>query len=461
MVGHVDFDTLENDAEGASPWAFFAGGRGKTEYSTVSHAEGIYFWDTDGRRYLDGSSGAGCANIGHGNEHVRRAMIEQSSKVTYVLRSAFATEPNMRLIKSVTELAGPGFDQAFLVSGGSESIEAALKLARQYAFAIGEGSRWKVLARNPSYHGATLGAAAVTGDRDREEIIGEMMQVMPKIPTPFTYRVPYGHDADSHATHCAERLEEQILKEGPESVLAFIMEPVGGMATGAVVSPDHYYKAVREICDRYGILLIYDEVLSGTGRTGAFLAAHHWPDAMPDLVAMAKGIGSGYTPLGAILAPNKVADAVAGSGGFAHGHTYAGNPLSAAIGVAVLEELVRLDLMENATRMGVLLRERLVEVMDNSSVIGDVRGRGLLNAIEIVADRKTKAMFPLELQASSRIGEIGREVGLLMFSRRHAGGSFGEWLLAAPPLIITEPQVEEYVGLVAEMVAIFEREIGR
>lgn len=460
MSSQLDLDSRESNGEEASPQAFFAG-RGVAQYLTVSHADGIYFWDTEGRRYLDGSSGAVCASLGHGNKNVRRAMIEQSEKVTYIIRTAFASEPSANLIKLVTRLAGPGFNQAFLVSGGSEATEAALKLARQYAFAIGERSRWKVLARNPSYHGATLGAASVTGDPDRDVIFGPMMQLMPKIAAPFTYRVPDGHDADSYAVHCAEKLEEQILKEGPETVLAFIMEPVGGIATGALVSPDHYYRAVRDICNRYGVLLIYDEIMSGAGRTGMFLSAHHWPEATPDLAVIAKGLGAGYTPLGAMLAPNTIVDAVVGSGGFLHGHTYAGNPLSAAIGVAVLEELMRLDLMANATTMGILLRQRLHDVMRNSSVVGDVRGKGLLNAIEIVADKETKAIFPGHMQASYRISEIGREIGLQIYSRRAASGVFGEWLMAAPPLIITEPQIDEYVGLIADMIALYEREIGR
>ncbi len=281
-------------------------------------------WDTEGRRYIDASSGPVVSNIGHGNERVVRAMAEQARKVAFASRSQFENEPNIQLADLVTSLAGPGLERAFFVSGGSEATEAAIKLARQYAVVRGETSRWKVIAREPGYHGGTLGALAVTGDPEAERVFGALTRPMPKVPAPFSYRLPANHDADSYARHCAAALEDTIRREGPETVLAFIMEPVGGLATGALVAPDHYHRAVREICTRHGVLLIYDEVMSGAGRTGAFLAADHWPDARPDLVTLAKGIAAGYTPMGAVLAPASMVEAVAEAGGFMHGHTYGG-----------------------------------------------------------------------------------------------------------------------------------------
>lgn len=447
----------------ASTQAFYAG-RGRTEYLTVDHAEGVYFWDINGKQYFDGSSGAVCSILGHGNNHVRQAMLEQSEKVTYIIRTAFASEPSEKLVKACAELAGPGFDQTYLVSGGSEGVEAALKLARQYAFAKGEKSRCIVLSRMPGYHGATLGAAAVTGDPDREVIFGPMMTVMPKVPAPFTYRFPEnfdGHTVDSYSDYCANQLEEQILAAGPENVLAFIMEPVGGVATGALVPPDSYYTKVRSTCDKYGVLLIFDEVMSGTARCGKFLAAHHWPDALPDIAIIAKGLGAGYTPLGAVLAPNRIVDTVVEFGGFLHGHTYSGNPLSSAIGYAVIEEIIRMELMENSLKMGALLRAKLVDVMNNSTVIGDVRGLGLLNAIEVVADKETKEVFKSEDQATYRLAEIARKHGLQIYSRRAASGRYGEWLMATPPLIVNEKEIEEYVGLITRTFDTYEKEIGR
>ncbi|KUM23344.1 aminotransferase, partial [Mesorhizobium loti] len=439
----------------SSGGAFYAG-RGVTKTPTISHAKGIFFWDTDGKRYLDGSSGAVAANIGHGNERVRDAMIEQAKRFSYVVRTAFTSEATETLSRMIAELAGPGFDQTFLVSGGSEAIEATLKLARQYAVVTGQPKRSKILARMPGYHGSTLGAAAITGDPDRDQMFGPIMRIMPKIPAPLSYRIPEVH---SYADHCADELERQILAEGEDTVLAFIMEPVGGVATGALVAPNSYYSKVRKICDRYGVLLIFDEVMCGAGRTGTFLAAHHWPDALPDLVACAKGLSAGYTPLGAMIAPNWIVDKVVESGGFLHGHTYSGNPLSSAIGVAVLRELVNQNLMENAQRMGVILRQKLNALKDRSTTIGDVRGMGLLNAVEIVEDKATKAIFPASRQASYRVAEIARDLGLHIYSRRAASGKFGEWFMAAPPLTITEPEIDLFMELLKETFNIFEREV--
>lgn len=442
------------------PIQLFYGPKPPTPRPIISHASGIHMWDTQGRRYIDGSSGAVVTNIGYGNKRVLEAMVGQAEKVCYASRAVFENQPNIDLAELVTGLAGPGLERAFITSGGSEATEAAIKLARQYAVARGEPRRWKVLGRSPGYHGATLGAAAVTGDPDSDALFGPSMLVMPKVPAPFTYRLPANHDADSHARHCAAALEETILAEDPETVLAFIMEPVGGLATGALVAPDHYYRAVREICDRHGVLLIYDEVMSGAGRTGEFLAADHWPAARPDMVTLAKGIAAGYTPLGMVLVPAGMVDAVVASGGFMHGHTYSANPLSCAVGLAVVQEMLDHDLIANARDMGVLLRQRLQAIMSTSRVIGDVRGLGLLNAVEIVADRGTKAMFPPETRAVERIIAIAQERGLLLYTRRTAGGKYGEWLMLSPPLIVTPEEIEEIVALLAEAIAAFEREAG-
>jgi adenosylmethionine-8-amino-7-oxononanoate aminotransferase len=426
---------------------------------TVARAEGIYMWDTEGRRYIDASSGPVVSNLGHGNERVVRAMAEQASKVAYASRSLFENEPNIALADLVTSLAGPGLERAFFVSGGSEATEAAIKLARQYAVVRGEASRWKVIAREPGYHGGTLGALAITGDPEAERIFGALTKPMPKVPAPFSYRLPANHDADSYARQCAAALEDIIRREGPESVLAFMMEPVGGLATGALVAPDHYHRAVREICTRHGVLLIYDEVMSGAGRTGAFLAADHWPDARPDLVTLAKGIAAGYTPMGAVLAPAGMVETVAEAGGFMHGHTYAANPLSCAVGYAVVQEMIERKLMANAQAMGARLRERLEALKAKSAILGDVRGKGLLMAIEIVVDKETKTPPPAELQAVYRIIELGIERGIALYSRRTANGKYGEWLMVTPPLIVTAAEVDEIAELIGVTLGAYEQEL--
>lgn len=435
--------------------------KGAPRRPTVSHGEGIYLWDTKGRRYIDASSGPIASNLGHANPRVIAASDRQMRQVAYASRAFFENDANADLADIVTRLAGPGLERAFFVSGGSEATESAMKLARQYAVTQGQASRWKVLSRNPSYHGGTMGAIAISGDPVSEAAFGPMTRLMPKVPAPFTYRLPEGHTAETYAEHCAAALEETILREGPETVLAFFLEPVGGLATGALVAPDRYYARVREICSRHGVLLVFDEVMSGAGRTGQFLAAHHWPEARPDIVTLAKGIGAGYAPLGAVLASREMVDAVAEAGGFMHGFTYASNPLSCAIGHAVVSETVDRGLIPNAAAMGDRLRQRLQEVQKGSRVMGDIRGKGLLMAIEIVGDRETKAILPAQTQAIQRIVELGMERGLLLYSRRTANGLYGEWLMVAPPLIVDAPQIDIIAGLIGETLAAFEKQLGR
>lgn len=426
---------------------------------TVDRAQGVYMWDTEGKRYLDASSGPVISNLGHGNPRVLKAMADQAAKVCFASRAVFENAPNRRLAEKLVGLAGPGFDQAFIVSGGSEATEAVIKLARQYAVATGQPKRSKVLARDPSYHGATLGAVSVTGDPESESVFEAVTRVMPKIPAPFCYRLPEGKSVESHALDCAQALEDTILAEGADTVLAFIMEPVGGLATGGLVAPDSYYKAVRDICTRHGVLLIFDEVMSGAGRTGTFLSAEHWPDARPDLVTLAKGVAAGYTPLGVVLAPNAIVEPVVAAGGFLHGHTYSANPLSCAVAEAVIDEMIDQDLMRNAREIGAYLMEALGSVASRSRIVGDIRGKGLLMAVEIVADKATKRMLPSRCRAVYRLLEIGIENGLLLYTRKTAGGKFGEWVMITPPLTLTRAEADELVTLFERTLQVFEAEL--
>ncbi len=433
--------------------------KGTVRRPAIARAEGIYMWDTNGRRYIDGSSGPVACNLGQGNSRVLAAMLEQAQKVVFANPPAFESEANVELAELLTGLAGPGLERAFFVSGGSEATESALKLARQYAVTRGEPQRWKVIGREPGYHGATLGALAVTGDIVAEQVFGPLMRVMPKVPAPFTYRLPQDHTPESYARHCAAALEREIIDQGADSVLAFIMEPVGGLATGALVAPDLYYTAVREICTRHGVLLIYDEVMSGAGRTGTFLAAEHWPAARPDIVTLAKGIAAGYTPLGVVLAPDDMVQTITEAGGFMHGHTAYANPLSCAVGHAVVSEMLERDLIGNAGRMGRLLRQHLAAVQADCPILGDIRGKGLLMAVEIVGDKASKRMLPAELMAANRIVELAAERGLLLYARRTSGGRYGEWLMVSPPLIVTAEEIEEIVRRLADTLAAYTAEL--
>ncbi|MEJ8571382.1 aspartate aminotransferase family protein [Microbaculum marinum] len=408
----------------------------------LDRAEGVYLWDRDGKRYLDGSSGAMVSNIGHSNPRVLAAMREQMDKATFGYRLHFENEPAEKLASLVASLMPKGLDRVFFVSGGSEAVESALKLARQWAVASGQASRWKVISRYPSYHGSTLGALAVTGMALMTAPFSPMLREMPRIPAPTCYLDRDELTPDERGLRYAEMLRTEILRQGPETVLGFIMEPVGGASTGALVAPDPYYARIREICDEFGILLIYDEVMSGAGRTGRFLAAEHW-GIRPDIVVVSKGFAAGYSPLGALIADRRLVEPVLDAGGFIHGYTYAGNPLACAAGLAVVEETLERDLMGNATRIGALLKTELRGLMARYPFVGDVRGKGLLLAFELVSDRETMEPLPVAYDAYVRLVEQAYERGLIIYSRRTRGGRAGDHFLVCPPLIADRDHVAE------------------
>lgn len=414
----------------------------KSARPMLDRGEGVYLFDTDGKRYLDGSSGAMVSNIGHSNPRVLDAMREQMAKATFGYRLHFQNAPAEKLARKTASLMPEGLDRVFFVSGGSEAVESAIKLARQYAIATGQDSRWKVISRFPGYHGCTLGALALTGYDPLTEPFAPMMRQMPKIPAPRCYLDTDDLSDAERGMRYADLLRGEIIKQGPETVLAFMMEPVGGASTGALVAPDSYYARIREICDEFGILLIYDEVMTGAGRTGSFLAADHW-DARPDIIALSKGFAAGYAPLGAMVADSRLVDPVLDSGGFKHGFTYAGNPLACAAGVAVIKEIERQDLCRNAAEIGARLKAELTGLMEQYPFIGDVRGKGLLLAFEIVADRDSMQPMPKELNIHEKLVNLAYERGLIIYSRRTRGGYEGEHFMVCPPLITTEEHVAE------------------
>ncbi|MBN9671219.1 aspartate aminotransferase family protein [Roseibium aggregatum] len=410
----------------------------------LDRAEGVYMWDKDGKRYLDGSSGAMVCNIGHSNARVLEAMKVQMDKSTFGYRLHFETEPAENLAARTAGLAPEGLDKVFFVSGGSEAVESAIKLARQNAVAIGEAQRTKVISREPSYHGCTLGALALTGYAPLTAPFDPMMRPMPKIPAPRAYLDGLDPNDDATGHHYADMLEEKILAEGPETILAFIVEPVGGASTGALVPPAGYMQRIREICTRYGVLLIHDEVMSGGGRTGKFFAGEHW-DVDPDILVISKGFAAGYAPLGAMVARTDIVTNVLDAGGFLHGFTYAGNPLACAAGLAVLEEIEREDLCRNAAEIGTLLQDELEKLMERYAIIGDVRGKGLLLAFELVEDKATQRPLPAELNVYNQLVDIAYENGLIIYSRRTRGGYSGDHFIVAPPMISTPDHIAEIV----------------
>jgi len=425
----------------------------------LGRAEGVYLWDSAGKRYLDASSGPMVANIGHSNPQVLAAMKAQMDKATFGYRLHFENDAAENLATLTASLMPPGLDRVFFTSGGSETIESCLKLARQFAIARGRESRWKVISLFPSYHGSTLGASSVTGMKQYTEPFVPMMAAMPKIPAPTCYLDRDALSLQERGVRYAELLREEIIRQGPETVLAFIMEPVGGASTGALVAPDSWHRRVREICAEFEILLIADEVMTGAGRTGRFLAGEHW-NHRPDIIAMAKGFAAGYAPLGAMVADRRIVDAVMENGGFAHGYTYAGNPLCCAAGLAVLNEVQRLGLIERAEVQGAKLKTALQGLMERYPFIGDVRGKGLLLAFELVSDRETMRPLPAEMNAHVELVEEAYSRGLIIYSRRTRGGLEGDHFMVCPPLIVEDQHLDEIMGSLSDSLDALARNLG-
>ncbi len=411
---------------------------------TIARAEGIYAWDTDGNRHIDACSGAIVAQLGHGHPAIRDAMLAQLDKVAFSYRTQFENQPAVDLAEKLVGLAGGRFDRVFFSSGGSESVESALKLARQYWVCRGEPARSVFIARQPSYHGSTMGALAMTSYTPLTRPFEPMIQLYPKVASPTQYRVPAGKTAEQHALDCADELDAAIREVGAERVAAFVAEPIGGASTGAEVPHDAYFTRIREICSRHGILLILDEVMTGIGRTGRWFGFQHW-NVDADILCVAKGLGAGYYPTSAIVTRAALTDPILASGGFQHGYTYAGNPLASATALAVIDVIEREGLVENAAVTGDYLRNLLDDLATRHDFIGDVRGRGFLQAIEYVSDRDAKTPFDPALRFGEQVTRAAREQGVIVYPRKSLMGETGDHTLIAPPLITTRAQCDEIV----------------
>jgi adenosylmethionine-8-amino-7-oxononanoate aminotransferase len=399
------------------------------------------------------------SNIGHGNRHVIDAMKRQMERTSFAYRLHFENEPAEELARRLAGKMPGDLDRIFFVSGGSEAVESAIKLARQWAVATSQPKRWKVICRFPSYHGGTIGALGVTGDLALTETFAPQIQPMPAIPAPTAYRDRDNLTMEQRGLRYADMLEEKILSEGPECVVAFIMEPIGGAATAALVPPDSYFPRIREICDKYGILLIHDEVMSGAARTGKYLGGDHW-NCKPDIITLSKGIGSGYAALGAMAASANLVKPVLDMGGFQHGYTYAGNPLACAAGLAVLEEMERLGVEANAIAMGDLLKSELEGLAKRFPFIAGVRGKGLLIGADLVADPLTFKPFPKAQATNQRLLDIAYDKGLILYSRRVRGDGYEvDNLILAPPLIITAEEVGEMISILGDSFEQLAREL--
>lgn len=405
--------------------------------------EGVWIYDRDGRAYLDACGGALVVTLGHGRREVAEAGARQGGLLAFAHTSEFLNEPALELSAELAALV-PQVGKVFFVSSGSEAVEAAMKLARQYHLERGEPLRRTFISRIPSYHGATLGALSLSGYFARRDPFAPLLPPVRFVPAPVPYRRPAGQSEEAYGLACAEALEAAITTEGPETVAAFFAEPVLGASASGAAPPPSYFPVVREICDRYGVLLVADEVMTGVGRTGRPFAMEHW-GVVPDMTAVGKGLTSGYAPLAGLLVRESVFAAIAGgSGRFAHGHTFSAHPASCAIGLAALRELLRRDLFAAAAERGEQLRGLLVGVAKRHPLIGDVRGMGLMIGVEFVTNRDTKAPFPAAVEAAPRIVRACAARGLIVYPGRAAvEGRRGDHVLFGPPYCITPEELGE------------------
>ncbi len=404
----------------------------------VSHGHGVFLWDIHGKEYLDGCSGAISCNLGHGRQDIRDAMLAQLDRVAFTYRTQFENAPAMALAQQLVEITEGDFEKIFFVSSGSEAVESALKLARQYVVARGESQRRHFVSLRPSYHGSTLGALGVTGYQPLE---GPFTAITPgsiKVPGPDFYRQSDG-DRDVHIQRVLDETRAAIDAAGGDTIIAIVLEPVGGASTGARLVDKSYLEGLRRLCDEIGCLLIFDEVLSGVGRTGSWFAYQQW-GVTPDLLTTAKGLGAGYYPVGALLCREQIVATVMAGGGFQHGHTYAGNPLACATALATLRAIQHEGLLDNVRARGQQLQQGLQALQNRYPWIGDVRGLGLLWGVELVMDPVEKTPFPAEANLFARITALAKEEGLLIYPRRSLNGLAGDHFLISPPFTISESE---------------------
>ncbi len=423
----------------------------RVELRTAVAAEGCYLTDQNGKRYLDGSGGAAVSCLGHGDQTVIDAVKTQLDQVAFAHTGFFTSEPAEKLARLLIENAPEGIDRVYFVSGGSEATEAAIKLARQYFVECGEDQRRHLIARKQSYHGNTIGALSAGGNMWRRAMFEPLLTDVTHIDACYQYRDQRVGESDAdYALRAANRLEAEILRLPPESVMAFIAEPVVGATSGALVPPAGYFKRIREICDQYGVLLILDEVMCGIGRTGHLFACTA-DDISPDIVCIAKGLGAGYQPIGAALCTEQIYNTLDnGSGMFQHGHTYMGHPTACAAGLAVISSILDRRLLEQVGTRGRYLENALKLRFGQHPHVGDIRGRGLFWALEFVSDRETKSPFDPGMKLAANLKKAAFEAGLICYPMGGTlDGNSGDHVLLAPPFIISEVEIDELVEKLA------------
>ncbi|MCB1759788.1 MAG: aspartate aminotransferase family protein [Gammaproteobacteria bacterium] len=413
----------------------------------VAGGENCYLIDSTGKRYLDGSGGAAVSCLGHGDSEVIAAIKAQLDRVAFAHTGFFTSEPAEALADLLIANAPEGLDRVYLVSGGSEATEAAIKLARQYWTERGENQRSRVIARKQSYHGNTIGALSAGGNEWRRQQFAPLLLDMSHVDPCYEYRLRHdGESLEEYGIRAANTLEAEIQRVGSENVIGFIAEPVVGATAGALAPAPGYFKRIREICDRHGILLILDEVMCGMGRTGTLFACEQ-DGVSPDILCIAKGLGAGYQPLGAMMCSAEIYDTItAGSGFFQHGHTYMGHPTAAACGVAVVSAILDRGLLPRVREQGQKLDQGLRTRFGDHPHIGDIRGRGLFRGIELVEERESKRPFDPTRGVAGKIKKAAFEAGLICYPMSGTiDGRLGDHILLAPPFIIEDRQIDELI----------------
>lgn len=425
--------------------------RMQTNHPLIVSGEGVYLYDGEGKRYLDGSGGAIVVNIGHGVKKIAEAIAAQASQAAYLHASIFTSsvlEEYARALGKITPLPDPKF---YFLTSGTEAIEAAIKLGRQIQLERGETGRSITISRWMSYHGISLGALAVSGKENLRAPYEPMFKEMPHIPPAYCYRCPFGLKKETCQLACANALEDEILKQEPKNVSAFLAEPISGNTLGAAVPPDGYWPRIREICDQYSLLLIADEVMTGMGRTGTWFGVEHW-NTIPDIITIGKGATSGYFPLSIMAVKGEYVALISrGSGNFNHGGTFSHHAVGGAAGLATLNYILEYHLVVRAAETGKIINKLLLEKLKNHPVVGDIRGKGMMWGVEFVRNKNSKEPFDPRFHFSQKVVDEAFNRGLILYPGSGCiDGTAGDHLMFAPPFIITENQIRECIEIILD-----------
>lgn len=422
-------------------------------HPVIVKGEGVYLYDQDGKTYLDGSGGSLVVNAGHGIAAITQAIAAQAQQTAYIHATMFTAEVIEQYAEELAKIVPLPDAKFYFLTSGSEAIEAAIKLARQIQVERGETKRYLTIARWMSYHGLSLGALAASGKPKMRKLFQPMFQDVPHIPPPYCYRCPFNLEYPACDLKCADALEDEILKQNPDNVSAFLAEPVSGATLGAVVPPEGYWLRIREICHKYGVLLIMDEVMTGMGRTGKWFAADHWK-IQPDILTIGKGAASGYIPLSILATSGEHIDLIAnGSGDFTHGGTFSHHAVGAAAGLATLDYLQKHHLVEAVAEKGAFLSEQLHDRLGDLPYVGDIRGVGLMWGIEFVRDETSKQPFDMHLNLNQRIADAAFRLGLVVYpGSGSVDGYRGDHVMIGPPFSINKDEIMELVRLLHEAI---------